>query len=467
MSSPMPSRSGFDSAIDHLRDRLGWSIPPDRRGEIEKRISRIISARGGGDPGRLLRALHTDETMFEALVDEVTVGETYFFRDPASFELIRKTILPDLDRNRPAGAPIHIWSAGCATGEEAYSLAILLEEEGWAAERAHILATDISQDALRKARAAVYAPWALRGDDSGQLAERYFVREAGRYRLAERFRSRVSFRYLNLASAFRPSLKDGLTRMDLILCRNVLIYLDGATTQAVARRLFDCLADGGWLLTGPSDPPLWPYAPFKTVLTAAGVLYRREGQASRQPVAKTRGAPNALHQRPAVQPRTALRPHATDILSSAAPIARQTVRPDDQDMDLGLIRTLADQGRIAAARQAAEEAIRRAPLLVEPRYLLATLALADGRVDEAVTSLRQLLYIDPDLTAAHMMLGTALLSKGEVAAARRAFAIAFALSAQRPEHEIVPLTDGETAGDLARAAKRQFDWLLPSLEVAT
>ena len=469
MIRSLPSSAGVDSAIDYLQDRLGLLIPPDRRAEIEKRIRRTIAIRGMADPDWLLHALHTDEAMFEALVNEITVGETYFFRDPASFELIRKTILPDLDRSRPAGAPIHIWSAGCATGEEAYSLAILLEEEGWA-ERAHILATDISRDALHKARAAVYGPWALRGDGSGQLADRYFMKDAGRFRLADRFRSRVSFRYLNLASEFRPSPKDGLTRMDLILCRNVLIYLDAATTQAVARRLFDCLADGGWLLTGPSDPPLWPYAPYKTVITAAGVLYRRIDQADLQPMAETKILPKVLdHARPAAPPRAAFRPDApqlADIPSPSGPTGRRKPGANNQNIDLALIRALADQGKISAAQQAAEEVIRRVPLSVEPRYLLATLALADGRTEEAITSLRQLLYINPSLAAAHMMLGMALLGKGDLMAARRAFENTFALSAERPEQEIVPLTDGETAGDLARAAKRQFDQLLSSLEEA-
>lgn len=466
--TPGPASAHMEGVIDYLQARFGLFVPPEKRKGAETRLYQVMAAQGLHGPLMMLDLLRTNSTVLQTVIDEFTVGETYFFRDPDLFALIRKTILPALQEERAPDAPLRLWSAGCATGEEAYSLAILLEEEGMAA-RADILATDISESALEKARAAVYGPWSLRGEDAGPLAARYFLKEGERYSLADRIRARVRFRYLNLASDFRPLAKDGLTRMDLILCRNVLIYLDEATTRAVAQRLFDCLAEGGWLLTGPSDPPLWSHAPYQTLVTSSGVLYRR-ARAGDQREAMPPAPANQVDGRRAGVSEDARwsgrvrwdRPRAKAGALQAAAQARHGAAAPVPAVELAAIRALADQGNLAAAQEAARAAMRHHPLSVELWYLLAFLALADGKANDAVASLRRLIYIDPGLAAAHMLLGAVLKDKGEAPAARRAFETAFALCAGRPEQEKVPLLDGETCGHLAQIARRQLEQIPPS-----
>ena len=260
-------------AIEVVRARTGLVFPPNRRREAEAGVRRAMAKAKISDPGQFVKRLSADRHVLDHLIDELTVGETYFFREPHQFELIRRQILPELGRRRHPAATIQVWSAGCASGEEAYSLAILLEEEGLA-DRSRILATDISRAALARARIATYGAWSLRSDQD-DLADRYFHYKGSRLVLAGRFRDRVSFARLNLAADNYPSLKTATIAVDLILCRDVLIYFNQATVRKVAGRLLSCLADGGWLITGPSDPPLWDYAPYDTVVTPAGVFYRR------------------------------------------------------------------------------------------------------------------------------------------------------------------------------------------------
>jgi chemotaxis protein methyltransferase CheR len=175
------------------------------------------------------------------------------------------------------------WSAACASGEEAYSLAILMREAGLG-NRSQIAASDISLDALARARSGKYRGWSLRGE-SAALAQRYLRRVGELNLIDDSIRQRVTFLQLNLAQDVYPSVNSRICAMDLILCRNVMIYFDSATIAAVARRLFDSLAEGGWLLTGATDPPLIEHAPFEVEIGDAGLAYRRP---LRPAIARTR-----------------------------------------------------------------------------------------------------------------------------------------------------------------------------------
>jgi len=240
---------------------------------------RAMERAGVADLTTYVELLREGAAAFADLIDELTVGETYFFRQPERFDFIRRHVLPEIRRRRGPDHVVRVWSAGCASGEEAYSLAILFEEEG-IADRCSILATDISGVALQRARDASYGIASLRGIDES-LLRRYFRRHGYREILEDRVRCRVTFRSSNLA-ADEPRQTGGMMGdMDLILCRNVLIYFDKNTVGEVGRRLFGALAAGGWLVTGASDPSLTDAAPFETVVTDRGVVYRR-GSAPRR-----------------------------------------------------------------------------------------------------------------------------------------------------------------------------------------
>ena len=262
-----------DEILAMVAARSGMVFAPNRRGEAETGIARAMKRATATDMAAYLRLLRRDAGALDDLVDEVAVGETHFMRDPDQLELIRRAVLPGLVARRNAGgAPPRVWSAGCASGEEAYTLAMLLEQAGLH-EGAVVLGTDISAAALARARAATYSPWSMRGV-SGEFIEAYF-RPSGRRRvLVSRLRERVRFERLNLVGE-EPYAAAGAGAMDLILCRNVLIYFDHDTAARIAARLFDCLAPGGVLLTGGADLLLGGFAPFAVEVTPVGLVYRR------------------------------------------------------------------------------------------------------------------------------------------------------------------------------------------------
>lgn len=426
----------YEAIAQVVAARTGLRFPDARHQQTELAVRRAAERARCPSPEDFLGVLRRDAGALDDLVGELTVGETYFFREPAQFDFLRREVLPELRRHRPPGHVFRAWSAGCATGEEAYSLAILFEQEGLAG-RAHLLGTDISRAALARAEQGVYSDWSLRGPGAAAAAP-YLARQGKQHVLAETVRRRVALAYLNLAQDVYPSFANDTWGMDLILCRNVLIYLDGPTVRRVAERLFEALAPGGWLLTASSDPPLQGLAPFATVVSEAGVFYRRPPDA---PAEET-------------EEREAVPCFSVSPPSPSVPPPRAAPADDDNGGAVRRVRVLAGTD-VAGAERACAAALERQPLAVELRYLHAVLLTDLGRRDEAIRALRRVIYLDRSLAVAHFTLGALLWQGGDRAGAGAAYRNAAALCAARPAEEAVPLADGERAGRLARSAAFQ------------
>jgi chemotaxis protein methyltransferase CheR len=464
--------------MEFIQARTGLVFLPNRQRDAEASVRKAMQAAKIDDPRQLLGRLDADASLFETLIAALIVSETYFFREPRQFEFIRLQILPELVRARGPDAGLRFWSAGCASGEEAYSLAILLEQEQLA-QRASILATDICAAVLTAARKASYNSWSFRGNSTDAMAP-YFDRRRDRFVLQDRLRQRVTFRSLSLAAANYPSLATGTLNIDLILCRNVLIYFDHGTVARVARALFAALAEGGWLITGPSDPPLWDHAPFETKVTEAGVLYRRSPEVvslfsfGERAGSADRIARHAEHDAPL--PATDAAAAFAELVPQPAP--EQTLSPDRSDVGprppsgppndiaryVAAIRALADAGGLDSAATQAAAAIQAHPLAVELHYMRAVVLAGLGQGDEAAASLRRVIYLDPSLAVAHFTLGSILWRSGAVADARRCYRNALALAAGRPPQESLGLSEGETAGRMAKAARNQLAFIDGAVE---
>ncbi|MEW5928744.1 MAG: protein-glutamate O-methyltransferase CheR, partial [Gemmatimonadota bacterium] len=232
-------------------------------------VKRAMQRAGVGEPAAFFGLAEAGGDAWELLLEELSVGETYFFREPDQLAFLRDTVLPGLAA-RDGG--LRAWSAACATGEEAYTLAMLLGDAGCSGFR--VLGTDVVRTRLAAAGQATYRRWSLRGVPD-EAVGRWFRREGDRFRVRDGVRASVGFAPLNLAAPRRAYVAAGAWGMDLVLCRNVLIYLDDATTRHVAARLLESLAPDGWLFLGASDPPLAGLVPCEVVQTGAGVAYRR------------------------------------------------------------------------------------------------------------------------------------------------------------------------------------------------
>jgi chemotaxis protein methyltransferase CheR len=209
---------------------------------------------------------------FDQIFDLITTNETYFFREPAQLQAFTEEIVPDL-LSRKTARKIRIWSAGCSTGEEPYSLAILLQEARWYEKAAfEIFASDINQQVLARARRGQYRENAFRAT-SNDLREKYFTREAdGSWKVHDDIRNRISFGRLNLYDESRVSL---LGHLDVIFCRNVIIYFDDASKKVVVRNFYNRLVEGGYLLLGHSESLISLSTEFKLRHLKNDMVYQR------------------------------------------------------------------------------------------------------------------------------------------------------------------------------------------------
>nr|WP_234896083.1 protein-glutamate O-methyltransferase CheR [Sinorhizobium meliloti] len=429
---------------EQVAGRVGLSFSASRKETVASAIDRVMVRRGIGEGRLLLDRLGSDEDLTEDVISAVTVAETHFFRGPEQFELIRQTILPELLRRRPERSPLRIWSVGCATGEEPYSLAILCEEEGLL-DGVRIDAADISRRALAAAKAGDYGEWALR-NTGPRLRQRYFTSCEGRFRLNEQLRRQVDFAHLNLGTD-APAPEKRLSDFDLILCRNVLVYLEASAVRRIARQLLDCLSDGGWLLTAPTDPPLWKYAPFETSITPAGIVYRRIMAPDTRKSSTACVAP--------VQRQTGNPVAGVPLARARAAASRKTTGDDTAKAIARQIRSRFDLGEPREAARLAARAIERHPLSAELHFLEGVSRMASGETDAAKAALRRVAYLDGKLAAAQFLLGVCL-KDSDPRAALRALENALSSCLSRSPREHVELMPEATAGHLAQRARREI-----------
>ena len=495
--------SFVDEVAALVRERTGLVTGPSRRAAFEQSLQEAMLAAGGVmDPVLYLADLVAAPAVMDDLAARCTVGETYFFRDPAQLKVIEERILPSLASEAPEGRPIRIWSAGCATGEEPYTLAILASRLGLA-DRTQILATDLSRPALGRARQARYGRWSLRAAETDAIAA-HFTAATGGWELLPALRSAVDFRYLNLVDGSYPSPASGAWEMDLVLCRNVFIYFDQETVAQVAARLLDCVRPGGWLLLGPSDPMIGELAPCEVVTTEAGLAYRPRGTAP-APATAFRGLAPALEPPPPrgggarwldaasppagrfpgkavpVGPMAFAEPVATDGAAGppateaatageryaardyevAALLAERAIACDGIDPGLWalLVRAYANSGKLAEAERACAAAVARCPGAGELHTLQALLLNAARQHEAARSAARRALYLDRGLAVAHLAHGAALAGLRDTPAARRAFQAAARLLDALPADAVVPASDGEPAGRLAGLAHVELSLL--------
>jgi chemotaxis protein methyltransferase CheR len=441
------------------RDSLGFSIGERMRAtktvDVETYLTNVSSVTG------------VEELQW--LLDEVTIPETHFFRNPPQIRALRKFVIPELIRQAADRKRLRIWSAGCSTGEEAYTIAIMLREllpatTDWDVK---VLATDISTRSLAAGRQATYGERSFVMTDPADQ-NRWFVpnREGNSWTVRDEVRSIVEFEHRNLVTddaAFSPG------EADLILCRNVTIYFDRETTRKLMKRLHDRLRDGGYLFLGHAET-LWQISDdFTLVSLGDAFVYRRlddvEGQvdelADRRRVVPERRTkedvrssvsdrrkPEADRRHPPKKEQVQV-PKLPRLVTPALPVPRTILPAEGQPDPLESVRNALAEGRYAEAADIAEEVAGSTPLRADAHYLWGVSLTNLGRDADALVVLRKTVYLDPEHGFAHFMLGGALDRVGERVAAARSYRAAASTLGRRPKDMTAPELGGRDVGELA------------------
>ena len=266
----------FRLFTDFLRSRCGLDFDEDTRYLVEKRLARHIQEADIGSFASYLYQLRSGpnaEDELAKIIDILTTNETYFFRERSQLAALVEEIIPEmLSRQLTSRRPISIWSAGCSSGEEPFSVTIMGIEAGLVPGRDfRVYASDISRTVLRRARRGVYREASFReADDSTR--QRYFAQKGGLTRISDSIKRHVDFVHMNLLDSSKVAL---LGTMDVILCRNVIIYFDLETKKQVMKTFHDKLRPGGYLLLGHSESLMNVTNDFELKHLSRDLVYRR------------------------------------------------------------------------------------------------------------------------------------------------------------------------------------------------
>lgn len=255
-----------------IEERTGIHFDASRERFFSTRVREHLRERGFSRGTEMLRAVRKTNVEYEALLEKLLTQETSFFRYPAVFEAFEKHVLPELHVKKFWRNPrtLRIWSAGCSTGEEPYSIAVTVLDtlsfaDAWEVE---ILATDVGRQALKIAERGIYSGRSIASANERQLAT-HFNAVNGGHQVKPRLRKIVSFAQMNLASPVYVG------RMDLIFCMNVLIYFSEERRQALVQRFYDALEPGGYLFLGHSESISKMPVKFQAIVLGDCIMYRK------------------------------------------------------------------------------------------------------------------------------------------------------------------------------------------------
>lgn len=402
------------------------------------------------------KLLANDDAEFRELMNLITINETFFFRFPAQFDAFRDKVIPEILESKPnSSRQFRVWSAGCSTGEEPYTIAMSMLDSGLEGfgYKGQVLGTDVSTNALNRAREATYQGRALSNLDRATM-QRFFEPVKEGHRVGKRVRDMVDFQYHNLIKEPYPLAL--MSNWDVLFCRNVTIYFKLESTRRVVHNFYESLNPGGYLFIGHSETLTSISDEFESVEIDGVFLYRKpkarrlftfdEVLSRREP---SRRRESAFPDRKSVIDPVEIRrqrkeaaeaadretesvadilARAHDLLDRGEPaeaviLAERALKSDPENMEARLVAAFAhaDTGDFNMAAREANEALAVNPLLAPARYILGIIYQRQGDSMRALSEFKRTLYIDKDFVLAHFNVANIHRVQGDLESACREY----------------------------------------------
>jgi len=418
-----------------------------------------------------------------ALSANLTIGETYFFREKPALDLFVEKIIPDLIEQRKQNSKtIRIWCAGCSSGEEPYTLAIILKEHfpllaDW---NVTILATDISPVAIQKALKGEYTDWSFR-EMTEEMKNKYFTSSSKLWQISSEIKKMVTFAFLNLSKNSYPSSLTNTDEMDVVFCRNVLMYFTPEIIKEVSSRFYNTLIKNGWFITSQVELNDEYFSDFLRVNYNKGIFYQKSDKPKeiiRSETNKNVGVTIL---------KTIKKPVKSSVLKEIKkeknPIKKQnnaklTEISVDQLYQNGnyqlciteclkkiengnfskeiffiLVKSYANSGQLIEGNKIIKKIIANESVTAEMYYLYASFLNEQNEIEEAENILKKAIYLNHNHILSHFMLGDILIKKGNFQSAKKQFETVRKLLYDIDNDVIIPESDGLTAGRIKNLAE--------------
>ncbi|MFC1849521.1 CheR family methyltransferase [candidate division CSSED10-310 bacterium] len=475
------SRGHYGSKVDltpaeysRFRDlilaRTGLYYPEKKKKDLERGLAASLIQANIPDINTLyqhLQRFDEENPLWSVVINALTIGETYFFRNKLHFKVLKEYILKKfIDQKNEHERTLRIWSAGCASGEEPYSIAILLYETlplltQW---KIQIFGTDINKRFLARALEGTYGLWSFRKVDK-EIMKQYFIFRDNEFVLRPEIKQMVTFQYLNLLRNGYHSIYSYPNMFDLIICRNVTIYFDDESIRKIMQNFYRSLLPGGWLLVGQSEPQPKKYTDFKVHSYKGALVFRKSLPFEEEkeplehpdeywlPPARTLTKTRIDLDWPTSQTELAgmelplLPQKSSSFLKSSVQASEDTFQKTAQH-DLNEARELANQGKLDAGERICLNLLKKNRLMPEVYYLLAMIATERNQLDEAERFYKKTVYLKSDFVMAQFGLFNLYLSQGDDKQAQIYFDNTRELLLKLPANGIVPHSDNLTATKL-------------------
>lgn len=471
-----------------IAEKIGLYFPPERWDDLKRGIAAASHEFGFKNPEACIHWLLSsapEKAHLQILASYLTIGETYFFRDKQLLEALTESIIPALIRSqRSREQRLRFWCAGCCSGEEAYTLAILLHQllpdlRDW---QITITATDINLRFLDKATKGIYSEWSFRNAPTW-LKKRYFKPYAdGNFAIVPEIKNLVSFGHLNLVEDVYPSLGNNTNAMDLIFCRNVLMYFSPSQAQKVISNLSKSLVEDGWLLVSPSEASKALFPQFTNVNYPGAILFQKSNKLALNNSKPITAMPAATIVAP-VKESLPLRSFKAPTLDTSTQIAGRT---QDSSETLRLAQSLYEQGSYTEVTGMLMEMISENPpkhshdlkafsllarswanlgklkdaLICCDRWIAADkvdaagyymrglILMESGDLKQASASMQQAIFLRPNFGLAYFALGNIAHNCGKVDEAYKYFSIVLRMLGTYQPDDILPESDNIKVGQL-------------------
>ncbi|MBR8827137.1 MAG: tetratricopeptide repeat protein [Gomphosphaeria aponina SAG 52.96 = DSM 107014] len=442
---------------------------------------------------QLLAAFNSkSEEEWEKLFLLLTNTESYFFRDQGQFNLLRNPIIPEIIERQQNSKSIRICSAGCSTGEEPYSLAILLKEliGDLAQWNLQIWGIDINQEALLKARKGIYSAWSFRSVDE-EIQRRYFREIKNQYHLESSIKQMVKFHQVNLVKDLLPQPQLDLKDFDLIICRNVFIYFDTQAVSNVLDKFYHSLQPLGYLLTGHAELYGQNLSRFEAKLFPDSIIYQRQRETQSHNFSPTFSQKENLNQSlvtinnelkienyaqkgletKKTQPAKKTDPIKTNyqlpendehLMEEAAKLVQEKAydlainklnqvlkkQPRNFHAYYLMAQIYANRGKYQKASEYCQKALAINSFAVKPHYLLAQMAEETGDLEAAKQAFKKIIYLEHNSLAAYLALSNIYQQEGEEKRSKKMLFTALNILRQLPPSTKIPEQGNLTAAEL-------------------
>ncbi len=436
--------------------RMGLHFPRKRWAMLSRNLVSAAREFGFQDMNGFIQWLLSSELSKDQimiLASHITISETYFWREPKVFSALTDHILPELiESKKKSEKSIRIWSAGCSTGEEAYSIAIALHKtiqkiEDW---NINILATDINPRALSKAEHGIYGTWSFRNSPAWLKSTWFHHKEDRQYEIIPEIKKMVTFTCLSLVEMAAIS---NTNTMDIIFCRNVLMYFTSDWVNKISQNLFHSLSEDGWFVVSSSELSSHVFPMYTPVNFPGAVLYRKTKNGSAHSLYSASVSNEEIQpfNPSTLQP---IQPTMFDVEKfkslkveidefNPSTLQQPQAIPEETSADrIFAIRLLADHGHLEEALSICNEAIASYKLAPGLYFLRASILQELNKSSEAIVSLKQAIYIDPEYIMGHFTLGNLFIRQGNIRNAKRYFKNVLDLLSIYANDDILPESEG-------------------------